>query len=233
MDASSKLAAYINSKKPLIGKVVDFDTKTDRLLSIDLTENNTELSEVVTDADTFSAWVDKKMREGGYRYGAGGYMENRTIYNSRSLFTADEQPRSLHLGVDIWGPAGTPVYAPLSGTIHSFNDNNNYGDYGPTIIIQHDLDGLKLFSLYGHLSRKDIEGLFVGQAISINQKIGRFGGIEENGHWPPHLHFQLMLNMEGKKGDYPGVCNPAEKEKYLQNIPDPNLLLQFPPVNYR
>ncbi|RYE14340.1 MAG: peptidase M23 [Sphingobacteriales bacterium] len=233
MDASLKLAAYLNSKKPLIGRVVDFDAAADRLLSIDLTENNTELSAVLTDANSFSAWVDQQMAEGGYRYGAGGYMENRTIYNSRNLFTADEAPRSLHLGVDIWAPAGTAVYAPLDGIVHSFNDNDNYGDYGPTIILQHDLDGLQLFSLYGHLSRKNLDELFVGQAISINQKIGDFGSLDENGHWPPHLHFQLMLDMEGKHGDYPGVCSPFQKQQYLKNIPDPNLLLQFPLANSR
>ncbi|RYF49042.1 MAG: peptidase M23, partial [Cytophagaceae bacterium] len=87
--------------------------------------------------------------------------------------------------------------------------------------------------LYGHLSRKDLQGLAVGQQVTVNQQVGQFGNVEENGHWPPHLHFQLMLDMEGNMGDYPGVCRPSDKEKYLQNIPDPNLLLQFPAGVYR
>jgi hypothetical protein len=34
--------------------------------------------------------------------------------------------------------------------------------------------------------------------------------------------------MEGKQGDYPGVCSLDEKGKYRKNIPDPQLILQFP-----
>ena len=59
-------------------------------------------------------------------------------------------------------------------------------------------------------------------------KIGKFGAIEENGQWPPHLHFQLMCDIEGNQGDYPGACRFSEKEKYLNNIPNPQLILNFP-----
>jgi hypothetical protein len=54
----------------------------------------------------------------------------------------------------------------------------------------------------------------------------------ENGQWPPHLHFQIVVDMEipiaiGRKGDYPGVCKLSEKEKYLNNCPNPDLILQM------
>jgi murein DD-endopeptidase MepM/ murein hydrolase activator NlpD len=67
----------------------------------------------------------------------------------------------------------------------------------------------------------------VGNQIEKGQLIASFGNEDENGHWPPHLHFQLMFDMEGCFGDYPGVGKYSEKEKYLQNIPDPNLILGF------
>ncbi|HWZ36478.1 MAG TPA: hypothetical protein VNW51_09975, partial [Mucilaginibacter sp.] len=60
-----------------------------------------------------------------------------------------------------------------------------------------------------------------------DQQIARLGSIDKNGHWPPHLHFQLMFDMEGWVGDYPGVARFSEKEKHLRNIPDPNLILRF------
>jgi hypothetical protein len=50
---------------------------------------------------------------------------------------------------------------------------------------------------------------------------------QENGQWPPHLHFQVIIDMEFKKGDYPGVCKLNEKEKYLRNCPNPDLILQM------
>jgi len=64
--------------------------------------------------------------------------------------------------------------------------------------------------------------------VDISRHIGNFGGMDENGYWPPHLHFQLMFDMEGKHGDYPGACRYSEKDKYLKNIPDPQLILKFP-----
>jgi murein DD-endopeptidase MepM/ murein hydrolase activator NlpD len=154
-------------------------------------------------------------------------MEHRTIYTRSALFDTDDEPRRLHLGVDIWGDAGTPIYAPLQGTVHSFADNNNFGDYGPTIILQHNLGGLTLYSLYGHLSRESLKGLKIGQPIGLNQQIATLGNATENGHWPPHLHFQLMLDIGNSIGDYPGVGRYSQKEQYLQNIPNPELILQF------
>jgi len=233
MDASLKLAAYINLHRPVIGKVVNFNSG-DHVFNIDLTKNNTELTPgLLADMQVFNNWVKKKLLETGCRYAVGGYMEQRAIYESRALFDAETEPRSLHMGIDIWSKAGTPVYAPLNGTVHSYRDNNNYGDYGPTIILQHELGDFTLYSLYGHLSIKSLQGLSVGQTVSINQKIGELGNVDENGHWPPHLHFQMMLDMEGRQGDYPGVCKVSEKEQYLKNIPDPSLLLPFKTATYR
>lgn len=57
--------------------------------------------------------------------------------------------------------------------------------------------------------------------------IGHFGEPAENGDWPPHLHFQVIHDMEFKKGDYPGVCSISERERYLKNCPDPDLILKM------
>lgn len=228
MSRTEQLIAWIKANPSAIGKVVDYDATADTLYTFDFTSANTELDiDTITDSARFSAWINKKLKETGSRYGIGGYMEHRTLYARSPLFNTDDEPRRLHLGVDIWAEAGTPVYAPLAGTVHSFKDNNNFGDYGPTIILQHNLDGLMLYTLYGHLSRESLMGLAIGQPIAKNQQIAQLGGIDENGRWPPHLHFQLMFDMEGWVGDYPGVARFSEKEKWQHNIPDPNLILRF------
>ena len=132
------------------------------------------------------------------------------------------------MGIDIWGPVKTPVLAPLGGTVHSFAFNNQYGDYGATIILQHQLDGIAFHTLYGHLSLEDLR-FGENQFINFGEQIGSFGAPEENGHWPPHLHFQLIIDMEWNKGDYPGVCSSADIPHYRHNCPDPNLVLQMQP----
>jgi murein DD-endopeptidase MepM/ murein hydrolase activator NlpD len=229
MNKTIQLENFIKIHPGEIGKVVDFNPKADRLFKFDFTASNTELSpDDVYDTEKFSNWVNKKLEGTKCRYGIGGYMEHRTLYARSELFNIGDEPRRLHLGIDIWAEAGTSVYAPLNGHIHSFQDNNNFGDYGPTIILKHQLDDLELYTLYGHLNRKSLVGLSVGDTISKGQQIAEFGNQHENGHWPPHLHFQLMFDIEGCYGDYPGVGRHSEKDKYLNNIPDPNLILQFP-----
>lgn len=230
MDASARLAAYLKIHPDVAGKVVDFNPGSDSLFHLDLTARNKDLdAATIVDSRKFDQWVTQRLFDNSCKYGIGGYMEHRTIYKGIPLFdNGSDEPRFLHLGVDIWAKAGVAVYSPLQGSVHSFNDNNSRGDYGPAIILEHHLDDLKLYTLYSHLSRKNLEGLSIGMPVEINQKIGEFGMIEENGHWPPHLHFQLMFDMEGKEGDYPGACRFSEKGKYLNNIPDPQLILNFP-----
>ncbi|MEP6614299.1 MAG: peptidoglycan DD-metalloendopeptidase family protein [Mucilaginibacter sp.] len=229
MDATQRLAAYIENHPDAVGKVVDFDSVADSLFHFNFTASNTELdADTFSDTVKFNSWINQKLSDNNSRYGIGGYMEHRTIYARSAHFDTDDEPRRLHLGVDIWAQAGTVVYSPLDGIVHSFQNNNNFGDYGPTIILEHQLDGLKLYSLYGHLDIGSLDGLYVGKPISENERIAGFGTMDENGHWPPHLHFQLMFDMEGKKGDYPGVCRFSEKAICQKNIPDPQFILRFP-----
>lgn len=217
----------IQSNASLIQKIVDFDVAYDQLLPLDFTSANTELTdEILDNTDLFSAWVNGKLIDNNARYGIGGYDEHRTIYSRSAHFDSGEEARRLHLGVDIWGPVGTPIYNFYDATVQSFANNNNFGDYGATIILAYEIGGFKFNALYGHLSLASLNGLEKGRSIPAGAKIAVLGSKEENGCWPPHLHFQLIKNMEGLKGDYPGVCRFSERERYLANCPDPNLILK-------
>jgi murein DD-endopeptidase MepM/ murein hydrolase activator NlpD len=152
-------------------------------------------------------------------------LEHRAIYDESGLFEAETTRRNIHLGLDFWTAAGTTVFAPLAGTVHSFQDNAHFKDYGPTIILQHTLQGQVFHTLYGHLSRPSLAGLSIGQAVACGDRLGTLGDSHENGEWPPHLHFQLILDMQGKTGDYPGVCAAADLPFYRLNCPDPSSLL--------
>jgi len=58
----------------------------------------------------------------------------------------------------LFAPAGTPVFAPLGGVVHAFADNSAPLDYGPVIILRHDVNGVTFYTLYGHLSRASLQG---------------------------------------------------------------------------
>ena len=216
--------------------VILFNKSTDKIVSLDLSKKNEGFTEgIYNDTDLFSKYIDLQRRNFNATYLIGGYREHREMYRRSKLFdkslaneveTKDE-PRSLHLGTDIWGAAGTKIYAPLGGMVHSFAFNNNYGDYGATIILQHQLETANFYTLYGHLSLNDITGLRKGKFISRGEPFAHFGPPEENGNWPPHLHFQLIMDMSNYEGDHPGVCKLSEAEKYLQNSPNPDLILRM------
>ena len=228
MTRLTQLELYLKHHPEYVSPLVDFNSQTDQLFPFDFSSSNQELNlQIIADTSLFSNWISQQLKENNCRYGIGGYDEHRTLYARSELFDNAEEPRRLHLGIDIWADAGTPVYAPLSGQIHSFRFNDNFGDYGATLILKHDLGGLIIHSLYGHLSLSSIQGLQKGAAVRQGEKIGQFGIFSENGNWPPHLHFQLIFDMQGYDGDYPGVCQFSERVNFLGNCPDPaNLLNQ-------
>jgi len=209
--------------------VVPFNPQHDRLLRMDFTAANKDINEeLLLNTDAFSQYIDALLQRNDYTYGIGGYNEHRTIYSRSQVFDAGSnsaEPRRLHLGIDIWGKAGTPVFAPLDGVVHSFAFNNRFGDYGATIILQHQFNGEPFHILFGHLSLADLTNLTIGEHVAGGEVIGHFGKPFENGGWPPHLHMQLIENMQNYVGDYPGVCRFSEREEYLRNSPDPDLIL--------
>jgi peptidoglycan LD-endopeptidase LytH len=206
--------------------VVKFDATKEKLFHFDFTDNNKVLgASEIADTTLFTEYIDRTLKLNNASFGIGGYKENRKLYRRSELF-AGEEARSLHLGVDIWGPAGTPVYAALGGMVHSFAYNDNFGDYGATIILLHQLETIAFHTLYGHLSLADIATLKEGAYINRGQVIGHFGQPAENGNWPPHLHFQIIHELY-VEGDYPGVCKLSESEAYVKNCPDADLILNM------
>lgn len=151
----------------------------------------------------------------------GGYLEKRQIYASSSNFMEKGLPRNIHLGVDVFADAGSEVCAPMSGTVHSFADNFGESNYGPTIILAHEGPTGKFHTLYGHLSRESLEGMEKGKEITGGGIVGTLGAAEVNGNWPPHLHFQIVVDMGRWEADYPGACTDADLEWYMGNCPDP------------
>ncbi len=228
---SASLIQVLKKNQQQFHPVILFDIIKDKFLPLDFTVQNTLINDnILQDTKQFTGWVNRKLATAPARYGIGGYAEHRTVYNSSKVFDAEmpgEEPRRLHLGTDIWGKPNSAVIAPLNGLVHSFAFNNRFGDYGSTIILSHCLDGISFYTLYGHLSLNSIKNVQEGDRIDKGDLFAEFGIPAENGSWPPHLHFQIIVDIGEWSGDYPGVCKFSEKEKWLLNSPDPDSILQL------
>lgn len=217
------LRVYQDAMQP----VVPFEAGRDRLAVLDLTAGNTSITEeLVADTERFSAHLQADRLERGCRYLIGGYGELRTMYGRSAVFDDGAEPRRFHLGLDVWGEAGTPVSAALDGLVHSTAFNDRFADYGATIILEHSWRDHLFYTLYGHLSAADLQ-LRKGDPVPAGTVFAHFGEPEENGWWPPHLHFQVIRDLGGREGDYPGVCRYSERANYLENCPDPDLLCRL------
>ena len=216
------LDTFINNNRSVFAPMFDPALTADNTLRMDLSIANQEfngLSEVELDAA-----ILQKLANAGVIAGVGGYLEKRGMYKDTDLFQGDQE-RSIHIGVDVFMPAGTAIYAPFEGEVQSFANRQVAGDYGPVIILRHRHDDFEFHTLYGHLSEASLAGIHDGRAFAAGDNIAEFGPRPENGNWPPHLHFQLIEDMQGYRGDYPGVVRPAELEFFKHNCPDPVSLI--------
>lgn len=215
------------SRKPL--RVLDASIKNSKYIHLDLSQDHMELQGVdVSSSTKLETYITNYIKKQHALVAFGGYNERRTIYKRSAYFNAaPTKERNIHIGIDLWCGVETPVFAPLDATVHSFKNNTNYGDYGPTIILKHCIDTVEFYTLYGHLSLASIENLKVNQVFKQGEQLGTLGDALVNGDYPSHLHFQIIRDLQGFNGDYPGVCNTTDLDFYLDNCPNPNLLLKL------
>jgi len=100
------------------------------------------------------------------------------VYGSQRILNGE--PRAPHYGLDIAAPAGTPIRAPLPGTVTLAEDLFLSGN---TMILDH---GHGVSTSYLHMSRMDAkpgDSLARGQQIGLVGQTGRATG--------PHLCWRL------------------------------------------
>ncbi|MEZ4972631.1 MAG: aminotransferase class III-fold pyridoxal phosphate-dependent enzyme [Cyclobacteriaceae bacterium] len=196
--------------------------------SLDLGGQNT-----VLDSQKLDHKIAELINSSGKKLAIGKYNETRPFYTSQEFnFEGNEGPewRTVHIGLDLFLPAGETVFAPIDGEVVSATDNAGDRNYGPTVILKHDiLPELTFYTLYGHLSRHSIKKQKPGDKLKAGTPIATLGDLYENGGWSPHLHFQVMLDLLDNEVDFPGVARPSVKEIWTSICPDPWWLIANKP----
>ncbi len=229
---------WLQNNADQIGPVIESDLKNCDKIIFDLSAGSPMLSNwaELVNTEAFTKNLFARMRASHVNVGIGKYNEARPIYTSAQFkMEGNDGPewRTVHIGLDLFMEPGSPVFAPLHGLVHSFCHNNAPLDYGPTIILQHTVDDgeTAFFTLYGHLSADSLDGLYEGMSVKEGARLGSIGDYPINGGWPPHLHFQIITDMLGRSGEFPGVALPNQREIWLSLSPDPNLITRIPELH--
>jgi murein DD-endopeptidase MepM/ murein hydrolase activator NlpD len=95
---------------------------------------------------------------------------------------------SFHEGVDFIPGVGTPIGAVADGTVtYAAYD----GSFGYHVIVDHNINGQKVQSLYAHMLAGSIK-VVVGQQVTVTQELGQVGS---TGHSTgAHLHLEIHLD---------------------------------------
>ncbi len=222
----AELSAWL--PRQTFAPVLDTPLTTENSVMVDLGMESSLLAQVDDLADP-AAYTEPLRRQLSGRIGIGYYNEVRPIYLS-DMFAIDENHRrTVHLGCDLFAPAGTPIHAPLAGRAHRVADHQLEQDYGPLLILEHETDAqLPFFTLYGHLAPDVLDRWQVGQAVAAGELLGHIGDYPRNGNWTPHLHFQIVTDLLDFGEAFPGVGSPKERALWTALSPDPNLILRLP-----
>lgn len=228
MPGAERLRQWIVDHADDFGAVMECDLKTCPKIVYDFSSEGDVVIGNTSDPARQTDIMWQQLANANAPVGIGRYREDRVCYQS-DQFKTDGEARSQHLGIDLFAPAETPVFAPLDGVVHSFADNNLHLDYGPTIILEHTPEpGIRFYTLYGHLSAESLDGLHKGKAFKKGDLVCRFGNFPINGDWIPHLHFQIIFDMLDREGDFFGAAKPSEWDIWANICPNPNLMLQMP-----
>lgn len=162
----------------------------------------------------------------------GYYLEPRLIYTAPAFRKGPwkaSNRRTVHLAVDVFASAGTPIHAPMDGEVAAIENRTGNLDYGGVIVLRHVTPGGDTFhTLYGHLDPACLETLKPGDPVAQGDVFCRLGDTQQNGGWAPHLHLQLATTIDGIGEDWPGVCDPDDITLWQAVCPSPAALLNLP-----
>ena len=228
--AAMAVGHWLGANPDVAAPILPIDLKTVSPPILDLSPYNPALPVDPTAEDMRVDLSTISMAEAGTDVAVGRYDEVRLIYTDAAFAAScpTEERRTVHLGMDLFVAAQTPVHAPLAGVVHALADRTRAQDYGPVIVLRHEVDNLVFYTLYGHLSRESLQDLELGQSIESGQAFATVGTREVNGDWPTHLHLQVITDLLDLDDAFPGVCRASQRAVWTSFCPDPNLLVGLP-----
>jgi 4-aminobutyrate aminotransferase-like enzyme/Ser/Thr protein kinase RdoA (MazF antagonist) len=235
--AARPLCSWLRQQAERFAPVVYPPPDSARVHVFDFSVGSLELDPFLDPADEASLYkfVSRRLRETGAELGVSRHNEAR--FTTRADFLRSEgndgsEWRSVHLGVDLFLPAGSPVFAPLDSVIFALQERSAPLECGPAIVLEHEFPAGRFYALYGGLSHGSLELRPRGARVARGEKIGELAGSGETGEGTGRLHFQIFAALPDRRSSFPAWCAPAEREVWLSLCPDPNIVLRIPTASF-
>ncbi len=223
------LRRWLDFNNHRFGPVIAADLSHGHAAILDAAYSDRPIDRPSSDSgENLTAWWLAEQARHAPLIGIGRYGEDRGIYDDPNAPREDD-PRKIHIGIDIFVPPGTPILAPYPGVVEDwFVDTERHG-FGGLLVLRHATDdGIPFWTVYGHLAPESLEKLKRGQRIAMGETVALLGDRPGNGDWPPHLHVQLMTHMLGwRAADVMGIVWASQWEFWREICLDPNIILRI------
>ena len=170
-------------EKNIFSSVLDFNLNKINKSIINLDSNSIFTTKYINNPKQITKKINTFLKKNDSLIGIGLYKEKRNVYQGKNYISNfnSKYRRDIHLGIDIFAPVGTKIKAPLNGKVIILKYNKFKYDYGPTIVVEHKIDKIiKFYTIYGHLSKRCLKNLRVGQRVKKNQLIADIGNYPIN-----------------------------------------------------
>jgi len=163
---------WLRANREQCGPIVEAPLTDAETVVFDVSPGSLDVGrlDTVLDAAASTRVMFERMDQVGVPVGVGKYDEPRLWYASDEYAEGKSEfpeRRTIHTAVDLFMRPGTPLLAPMDSTVHSFRDNDERLDYGPTIVLEHSPEGGPTFwTLYGHLTNDSLDGIAVGMRVA-------------------------------------------------------------------
>ncbi|QPC87602.1 aminotransferase class III-fold pyridoxal phosphate-dependent enzyme [Mesorhizobium sp. NBSH29] len=228
------VVGWINENRTSFASILDRHpaTLTKALVPYADPEHPMTLQSAGQEPEKATAWWDAYCAQTGVALGLGPWGEERTVYTSdifRSRFVEGVR-RIHHLGLDLFMPAGTPLYTPLDAVVKSVEVEHDPLGYGCIVTLEHEPENCPAFvTLWGHMAHEAASRLTPGATLKAGTLVGYMGEPAENGGWAPHLHFQISTDTRLAARDILGVGEARYLDVWSELFPDASTLAGIPP----
>lgn len=231
---SAALAAWLMAHRaectPLVG--TDFAKAPPRVLDLGIGSPLLGADPEHGHGPALATAIAAELQRSGASVGIGRHDEARftaDAYRSIGVEQPVDELASVHLGMDVFVPAGTVVHAPLAGVVHAVAVRAGQA----CVVLHHAPAGASaFFTLHGHLAADSVAALAKGQPVARGQALGAVAASAQNGGEPAHVHFQLALDLLDRGADFPHRVPAAERAAWAALSPDPNLILGIPDASF-